>query len=216
VALYGINRLVIAGFLTSTFGLFLLERFGDPVQVFNRSFGVATLTGIGLGVSTLIAMLSAPIFGALSDRLRSRWRSAAAGLFHGTLGFSLLAIGSPLAFLLGVPFVALTSGSNQGLSTTLIGETGHAAQRSRRLGLLFTVGDLTSALGPLVAYALIPRIQIQGVYLLAASLFGLMLILSLYLSFRLPQPTEVEKGSLRALPDPESASRPDPVYRPDE
>ena len=42
--------------------------------------------------------------------------------------------------------------------------------RSRRLGLLFTTGDLGSAIGPLLAFALIPLVGIQNLYLLAALL----------------------------------------------
>ena len=178
-ALYSANRLVLAGIFSSTFGLFLLEQIGDQVHVAGRSLGVATLTGLGLGLSKFVSMASAPVVGGLSDRVGSRWRIAAAGLAPGVAGFSLLAIGSPLTTLVGLPLTAVTGGSNQGLSTALIGDLDGVGQRSRRLGLLFTVGDLASAVGPPLAYALIPLLGIRGVYLLSAGIFASMFLVAL-------------------------------------
>lgn len=45
---------------------------------------------------------------------------------------------------------------------------------------LFTVGDLGSAIGPPLAYALLPIWQIQGVYWLCVTLLGLMLLAALW------------------------------------
>lgn len=178
-ALYSANRLVLAGIFSSTFGLFLLEQIGDQVHIAGRSLGIATLTGLGLGLSKFVSMASAPVVGGLSDRVGSRWRIAAAGLAPGVAGFSLLAIGSPLTTLVGLPLTAVTGGSNQGLSTALIGDLDGVGQRSRRLGLLFTVGDLASAVGPPLAYALIPLLGIRGVYLLSAGIFASMFLVAL-------------------------------------
>jgi hypothetical protein len=86
--------------------------------------------------------------------------------------------------VLGIPLIAATSGSNQGLSTTLVGEIGQIKKRSQRLGMLFTVGDLASALGPMLAYALIPLIKINGVYILAASLYAIVFLLTLRIAIR--------------------------------
>jgi len=178
-ALYSANRLVLAGIFSSTFGLFLLEQIGDQVHVAGRSLGVATLTGLGLGLSKFVSMASAPVVGGLSDRVGNRWRIAAGGLAPGVAGFSLLAIGSPLTTLVGLPLTAVTGGSNQGLSTALIGDLDGVGQRSRRLGLLFTVGDLASAVGPPLAYTLIPLLGIRGVYLLSAGIFASMFLVAL-------------------------------------
>lgn len=171
VALYASQRLALAGVLSSTFGLFLLEQMGDPVQLAGHSLGVATLTGLGLGLSRLIAATAAPVMGGLSDRMGNRWRVAAGGLLPGAAGFGLLAAGLPLTTLVGVPLTAVTEGSNQGLSTALLGDLSAFERQSRRLGVLFTIGDLASAIGPPLAYALIPWIGIRTVYLLSAALF---------------------------------------------
>ncbi len=178
-ALYAVNRLAVTGFLQSTLGFFLLERMGAQVQIAGRVLGVATVTGLGLSLSTLIAMVSSPVMGAISDRVGNRWRAAAGGLTAGVVGFSLLAVGAPLTTLLGIPLVAITSGSNQGLSTALIGDLGNRGRQSQRLGVLFTVGDLTSAIGPPLAYALMPMIGIKSVYWLSAGLFASMFLITL-------------------------------------
>jgi len=175
-ALYAVHRLAMAGVLSSTFGLFLLERLGDQAQIGGRSMGVATLTGLGLGLSKLIAAMSAPLIGGFSDRVGNRWRVAAAGLVPGVAGFGLLAVGLPLTALVGVSLAAITGGSNQGLSTALIGDLGDVGRQSQRLGVLFTVGDLASAVGPPLAYGLIPLIGVNNLYLLVAGLFVIMFL----------------------------------------
>ncbi len=178
-ALMGVNRLVQAGILVSTFGLFLAQMVGDGVRVGPREIGVASLTGLGLGGATLIAMAAAPLMGWLSDKARHRWGVAAGGLLPGIAGFSLLAMGPPLGALVALPATAITSGSNQSLSTALIGDLGGRGRRGRYLGLLYTIGDLASAVGPPLAYALIPVVGLRGVYLLSAGLLSAMLLVSL-------------------------------------
>jgi len=190
VALYGANRLALAGILQSTFGLFLLDQMGEQAQVAGRSLGVATLTGLGLGLSTLISMTSAPIVGHLSDRTGNRWKVAAGGLIPGVAGFSLLALGSPLTALFAVPLTAIAGGSNQGLATALIGDLGNLGRQSRQLGVLFTVGDLASAIGPPLAYALIPWLGVKNVYLVSAAVFAAVFLLTLRRATHQPRPAE--------------------------
>lgn len=178
--LLGANRLVIAGVLVPTFGLFLKDIFGDSTQIATISVGVATLTGLALGVNSLISMVAAPVLGALSDHTQNRWRVASSGLVPGIAGFGLLASALPMAPFLGVPLSAVTSGSNQSLSAALIGDVSADHQRGSRLGVMFTVGDLGSAVGPVLAYALIPLLGLSNVYLGCALLFSLMLLVSLH------------------------------------
>jgi MFS family permease len=186
-ALYGVNRLVVAGVLNSTLGLLLQREMGTQIEVAGRSVGVATLTGSGLGLATLIAMVSAPVLGALSDRTATRWRVVAGGLIAGVAGFTLLAIGTPWSILAGIPLTALASGGNQSLSITLIGDLSRAGERGKRLGVLFTLGDLASAVGPPLAYALIPLLGIRGNYLLSAGLLVSMFLAALRLTSRLSE-----------------------------
>lgn len=182
-ALYGLNRFVIPGMLLSTFGLYLADKLGHSVKIAGASVGIATLTGVGLGLSTIISMISAPVAGTISDRVSNRWKTVTGGLLPGIAGFSLLSIGSPALIVMGIPLISLTSGSNQGLATTMIGDFSKDQRHSRELGMLFTIGDLMSAAGPMIAYALLPLLQISGLYIIAAFLLGGMFFVSLRLSF---------------------------------
>jgi MFS family permease len=123
-------------------------------------------------MSTLVSATSSPVIGGISDRIGNRWRVAAGGLVPGVVGFGLLAAGSLMTILIGIPLIAVTGGSNQALSTALIGDLGDVGRQSRRLGVMFTAGDLASAVGPLLAYALLPLIGIGNLYLLTAGLFA--------------------------------------------
>ncbi len=178
VALFSANRLVMAGILMSTLGIFLKNQFGEQVQVAGHTVGVTTLTGMGLGLSTLIAMFAVPLVGGISDHVGNRWRVVVGGLVPGVLGFVLMALGLPLTILAGVPLIATSSGSNQGLSTALSGDLGNGQKQSQRLGVLFTFGDLASAIGPPLAYALIPFVGIKTLYILSAGLFAVMFLVS--------------------------------------
>ena len=177
-ALFSVNRFVMAGVLMATLGIFLQNQLGEQIQVFGRTIGVTTLTGFGLGLSTLTAMISALLLGEVSDRVKNRWRVVAGGLVPGIAGFSLMSLGSPLTILLGIPLIATASGSNQGLSTALSGDLGNGQNQSRRLGMLFTFGDFASAIGPPLAYAMMPFVGIKTLYLASAGLFTIMFLMS--------------------------------------
>ncbi len=179
-ALLGVNRLVVAGIMIATFGRYLADMLGSTVTIGQLTVGVATITGLALGLSTLIGMVAAPATGRLSDRYKSRWGVASGGLTCGLTGFSLLAIGTPLALISGLPLVSISSGSNQGLSTALMGDLSPRIRHGRRLGILFTVGDLASAVGPPLAYALLPVIGLSAIYGACAGLIAVMLLTALH------------------------------------
>jgi MFS family permease len=163
----------------ATFGRYLADKVGNSIGVGQLTVGVATLTGVALGMSTLIGMLAAPVAGRLSDNYKTRWGVASGGLTFGLTGFSLLSIGAPIALIAGLPLISISSGSNQSLSTALIGDLSPHFRRGRRLGILFTVGDLASAVGPPIAYLLLPIIGLDSVYGIAAILISIMLLITL-------------------------------------
>ncbi len=173
-ALFAVNRLAMAGFFSATFGLFLQQTLGAEFVMLGQPVGVATLTGLGLGLNTLISLLVTPAIGGLSDRARTRWIVAAGGLLPGALGFLLVTSGAPLLIMGGLILISITSGSNMNLSTALVGDLGAQSRQGRRLGWLFTVGDLASAIGPPLAFWMLPLVGFRGVYWFAAGLFGLM------------------------------------------
>ena len=172
ISLQGVNRFVISGVLAATLGL----RIQDWAQSAGLELGVATLTGLMIAGQTLLSMGAAPLAGTVSDRVGNRWIVAAWGLGLGFAGMALLAWGVPAALLIGVAVIALTRGSIQSLATILTGDLVAPDQRGRAIGLLHTVGDFGSAIGPTIAYALMPWLDLRAIYLIGAALFVLPLI----------------------------------------
>jgi MFS family permease len=167
-SLQGINRFVIAGVLSATLGL-LVQGWA---RAGGLAVGVATATGALMAARTLVSMGSAPLAGVLSDWLHNRWRVASVASMVGAVSMALLALGRPGVTLIGLLLGAAAGGGVQAMATTLTGDMAVRARQGRAIGLLHTAGDLGSALGPPVAYALLPWIDLRGVYLLCAGLFA--------------------------------------------
>jgi MFS family permease len=173
-SLQGINRFVIAGVLYATLGL-LVE---DRLDAAGLALGVATLTGALSAARTLFSMAAAPLAGTISDWIGSRWRVLVWALAMGAVSLSLVAWSAPVAILAGISLGAVSSSSVQSLAIALAGDLVNREQQGRAIGLLHTVGDIGSAAGPPVAYALLPGIGLSGVYLLCAGLFAVGLVLT--------------------------------------
>ena len=174
-AIQGINRFVIAGVLAATLGL-IVETW---LQGDTRAIGVATATGALMAGRTLLSMGTAPLAGVLSDWLQNRWRVAGGAAAMGIASMLFLAIGGVWPSLVGLLLGAAAGVGVQAIATTLTGDMAATARRGRAIGVLHTAGDLGSALGPPVAYALLPAIDLPGVYLLCAGLFAAGLVLTL-------------------------------------
>ena len=184
VSLQAANRFVIAGVLMATMGLLVQDRLGSAGAL----LGVATLTGLLTAGRTSLSMLAAPVAGAASDRLGSRWRVCAWALAVGTAGMTLAAQSAPAAILAGIALAAAASGGIQTLTTALTGDLVSQEQRGRAIGLLHTAGDLGSAIGPPVAYALLPWLTLTGIYGLCAALFAAQWVVMLCFQSRQTQP----------------------------
>ncbi len=180
VSLNGINRFISAGVIAATLALLVQ----DHLATNNVLLGVATVTGILLGLRTILSMFAAPMAGSLSDRLRNRWVVTIAALITGAIGMLLLVSSEPIIILIGIGFTAVSGGSVQALVTTRTGDMVDETQRGKAIGLLHTAGDLGSALGPITAYFLFRWLTLNELYILCAVLFvigaGLALILYLH------------------------------------
>ena len=189
LALLAINRLIMAGMFFPTFGLYLREVVGETVLVRGRAVGITTLTGFGLGLSTFLGMWFGLGVGHWSDRAKNRWGVAAAGLIPGIIGFLTLALGPAWGAAVAVPLNSMTSGSNQGMATVLLGHEVGEGERGRWLGTLFTIGDLASAIGPLLTFALLESVALTGLYILAAILLTMMFTLACFTLYQTGQKT---------------------------
>ncbi len=180
VVLQGMNRFALSGVLSATLALVVQ----DQLKNFPLALGTASVTGILLAGRTVFSMGAAPLGGALSDRLGSRWIVMAWTVGIGLAGLVLLAMDNLAGVLAGVILMAIASGGIQSLVTTLTGDLVSQAQRGRAIGLLHTAGDAGSAVGPPLAYALLPVIALSGVYWLCALLFVAGLVLAGYFHLR--------------------------------
>lgn len=182
ISLQGINRFTIAGILAATFALLVQDR----ISFDHLALGVASVTGVLIGLRTILSMIAAPMAGSLSDRWGNRWGVTFVGLGLGSLGMFLLIRSHLVLILIGIALTAIAGGSVQALVSARTGDLVDQAQRGKAIGLLHTAGDLGSALGPVTAYLLLRWIGLSGVYILGAGLFavGAILALRMYRHYR--------------------------------
>ena len=177
IALQGMNRFIISGVMAATLSLLLQERLGNALTLGKLTLGVTTLTGMLLAARMLLCVASAPLIGSLSDAEGGRWRLVPWTLLIAAAGMALLACGPPLVILIGALLGAVASGGLQALIVALTGDLAPGSRRGRSIGLLYTIGDLGSAGGPLLAYALLPYVSLADIYFFCAGLFLVTLIL---------------------------------------
>lgn len=166
-ALYLVTFFVSNGVLMSSISLYLGQRWGEQVSLGRAEVGVASLAGITLSLRAALGILSAPAAGVVSDRLRSRWPVvyAAMGLAGG--GFLILILPVPVwAVLAAVGMVSAGAGALIAVLAALAGDRIVGGRPGATMGAMATAGDVGSAAGPLVAYALAARVELQWVYLL--------------------------------------------------
>ena len=177
VGLRGVNRFVVSGILSATLGLLVR----DVLYTDNIVLGVATMTGILMAGRTIMSMLGAFTAGYGSDVLRNRWIVLAGGLGLGVISLLLLSFPVGALIILGVALVAMARGSIQSMTTSLTGDLVPITHRGKAVGVLHTVGDFGSAIGPSVAYYLLPLWSLSSIYLICAGIFLICLVINLIL-----------------------------------
>lgn len=177
VTAQGINRLAAAGIVSATLGLIVQQTFGTGLQLGAWHIGIASLSGMLLGSRTLIGVVGAPLAGKLSDRARGRWGLLAFSLFAGALGTALLPAPQFIVLIGATVVSALAYGATQALSTALLGDLSKKDEYGKNVGIYNTSGDLGSAIGPLVAYALLPITGLPAIYIVCS---GVMLAMAMW------------------------------------
>jgi MFS family permease len=186
--IYLVAFFVNGGVLMSTVGLYLNRRWGDSIALGGVVLGVASLTGLMLALRSALGIVAGPLAGAVSDRtyvrgdhrLRNRWPVVRGGILLGVAGFVVLA--PPLDSLgvwtvvLGVALVALSAGAMIATLAALVGDLAPRDRPGTTMGALATAGDIGSATGPLVAYALAVSLDLRWVYLMCAVALGTALL----------------------------------------
>jgi len=166
-------RFVFAGVMSATTILWLEQYVGRELSLAWIVVPLATLTGAFSAVRVLTSIVGAPLAGRASDRMGRRWPMIAIGLGAGAMGAWLMGGSVIWVALAGALLAAITAGSVQALAPAIIGDRVHEARQSRGLSVVFSLGDVASALGPPLALGLLTTLGIAGVYRMSAVVLGL-------------------------------------------
>jgi MFS family permease len=177
-------RLVFAGVLTATTILWLAQFIDGGISLPGLVLPLATLTGGFVAVRVLVSMLSAPISGSISDRLGRRWAVMVVVFVVGAGGLWLMSLQIAAVAVIGALIATISAGSIQSLVPAIIGDQAGVGEPSRVIGVVYTIGDLGSAIGPVFGLMLVPLIGLGSVYQICAVLFGLVGIFAAFLAFR--------------------------------
>jgi len=167
--IYLVTYFVNGGVLISTISLYLGRRWREGITLGGAVIGVALLAGVMLAMRALLGMVAGPVAGVLSDRLGNRWLVVQGGILLGVGGFVILALPGGLgAMSLGVALASMSAAALAATLAALVGDLAAGNRSGVTMGGLATAGDLGSATGPLVAYALAPVLDLRWIYLLCA------------------------------------------------
>ena len=164
-------QLVMNGVLISSLGYFLNQRLGAGAAVGGIMIGIATLNGMLIS-TRWISGLSAPYFGHIGDRY-GRTRILAVSLPICLVALLLLAF-SP-SFWLIVAWLPLAFAAPAASITALDSLVGGLAPEGRRAQIMSryaTWQDTGSALGPLIAFAVLGFTTLTFVYVGGAILLA--------------------------------------------
>jgi MFS family permease len=167
--LYLLIFFVSSGVLMSTISLYLEQRWGPSISLGGVVVGVASLAGLMLALRASLGILGGPVAGIASDRLHNRWPVVRGAILLGIAGFVVLTLPIGIgAVPLGVLLVASGAGALIAVLAALVGDLTVGNRAGITYGSLATAGDIGSASGPLLAYALAVTLDLRWVYLLCA------------------------------------------------
>jgi hypothetical protein len=135
------------GMIISTMGLILKEQLGESYIIAGHSIGVATLTGIMLGLHWFTDGIGSPIFGAIADRI-GKEQSILFLFFIGTI--AMITVGIYLDPILLFAIMPVIFICNTTLSNLLSSQAGLLGTRS--VASFATALDLGMSFGPLVGW----------------------------------------------------------------
>ena len=171
-SLYMITKLAGEGIVLSTVSLLLQQRFGGVISLGTLSLGVATVSGLILGLRSLLAGITGPVAGHLSDGRRGRGPIILASLALGMISFTLLAFAYTLpAIVLGVALSSVSGGAAIASLAAQIGDHTRPGQEGTVMGAYATAGDIGSTAGPFLAFTLVSLTGLRWVYLICSLAF---------------------------------------------
>ncbi len=142
--------LVFSGVIGASLGFLLREQYGEEISLGAALIGVASFTGFLIGFRGLLNVATAPLAGALSDRI-GRVRGTTGAMIVAGLGTAALAVTASvwlLVVVIIVTFAASTAALVQ--LQTAAGDLARPDGRAAVLSTYATFQDLGAAIGPLL------------------------------------------------------------------
>jgi MFS family permease len=161
----GLNWLVFLGWINGAMSIILEQRVSDSLEIAGVVIKIGTLTGVVVAFQMIAGLMTAPISGQLSDWSRNRWGLVMGALIAGVISLAALVNGRGWVVIAATLLASMTSGILQTQSITIVGD--YAGRNRRALGVMATVSDAGSAAGPLVGFAILPIIGLDGVFVVA-------------------------------------------------
>lgn len=166
---------VLGGTIVSTTSIFLANRLSDDTMTLAFGPGVATLTGLLLGVRWLTNLVIGPFAGALSDLIGKANTLVALGALM-LSALTAVALLPPSFAVLGLLFILLLDGALHVVVNATATTVATSTVRPHIFMAAFaTVSDAGSALGPLIAFSALARTQLTVVYLASGGILFLSL-----------------------------------------
>ncbi len=183
---YFVMHFIFSGVLAATTILWLSQFIpASGFRLNGWAVPLASLSGIFIALRVLVSVFSAPQIGRVSDFIGKRWLVLVVILLvFGGGGLWLLSLPVFGLSIIGAFMAAVSGGSIPTLVPAIVGDQVSFQQRSRVLGLIFTAGDLGSALGPPIALGLIPVFGLGAIYAWCAALYGLTALLAVVFAMR--------------------------------
>jgi MFS family permease len=161
----GLNWLVFLGWINGAMSIILEQRVSDSLEIAGVVIKIGTLTGVVVAFQMIAGLMTAPISGQLSDWSRNRWGLVMGALIAGVISLAALVNGRGWVVIAATLLASMTSGILQTQSITIVGD--YAGRNRRALGVMATVSDAGSAAGPLIGFAILPIIGLDGVFVVA-------------------------------------------------
>jgi len=172
MSLYGLTLFASDGIVMSSIILLLAERLGHNIGLGVFTLGVVSASGALIAVRAVLASLTAPLAGHATDRQGTRLPVITTSLLAGVASAGLLAWApSLLPILAGILLNAVSSGASLAALAAYIGDATPPGLQGATMGLYATAGDVGSAAGPFLTFALVPVIGLAAVYLICAAAF---------------------------------------------
>jgi MFS family permease len=172
-----LNWLIFLGGLGAILSLLLQQRVESIVAL-------ATFTGALSAGTQVLGLLTAPLSGWLSDRLRNRWALVVAAVVVGTGCILALVNGTGMTVVIAALVSGIVTSVLQTQAVTIAGDYARENRQGRIIGVLNTAGDIGSAAGPYLAFLLLPIIGLSGIFTLLAALLLLLLPWVLWMAGR--------------------------------